>query len=255
MPAPLLIPAIAAGAGVVGGYLQYRKGMKEAKRLDEMGMESMAEGQLPEYRDVEARYKQMSREGLGAAETNEFLRRAQSAQYAQQMAAQTMAGGSLARYTLALNNANMISNLGALSAQNFQRKMQGLGGYERQLGIRQARTDADIQMENQRRLAAGQAAGQLAQQGLQNVIGGLTSFATSAMAAGGTGGADAGQITDPNYGQSVTKMASRPVAPKISAEALAPMKVEVPGMEGPLRSMAGAPYEMPLFQMPIGTND
>lgn len=181
--ASLLIPAIAAGAGVVGGYLQYRKGMKEAKRLDEMGLESMAEGQLPEYRDVEARYKQISQEGLGTAETNEFLRRSQSAQYAQQMAAQTMAGGSLARYTLALNNANMIANLGALSAQNFQRKMQGLGGLERNIGIRQARKDADIQMENRRREAAGQAAAGLAQQGLQNVIGGLTSFATSAMAA------------------------------------------------------------------------
>jgi len=209
MAGPLLIPAIAAGLGVAGGYLQYRKGMKEAKRIDEMGMESMAEARLPEYADVEAEYKQIKRTGLGSAETNEFLRRSASAQYAQQLAAQTMAGGSLARYTLALNNANMIANLGALSAQNFQRKMQGLSGLERNLAQKQARVDADVQMENQRRLAAGQAAAGLAQQGLQNVIGGLTSFATSAMAAGSGGGGTEKTISDTNYGTPVTKMAPR----------------------------------------------
>lgn len=242
MPAPLLIPAIAAGVGAVGGYLQYRKGMKEAKRLDEMGLKSMAEAQLPEYKDVEARYKQISEQGLGSAETNEFMRRAQSAQYAQQLAAQTMAGGSLARYTLALNNAQMISGLGTLAAQNFQRKMQGLTGYERQLGVRQGRTDADIQMENQRRLAAGQAAAGLAQQGGQNMIGALTSFATSAMTAdtGGTG-VSSEKITDTNYGDEVTMATPRPIG-------VAPVNLTTSPLYGPAMEMASG-------NLPVWTND
>jgi hypothetical protein len=187
---PLTLGAISSGIGMIAGYAQYRKGQKEAKKLDELGLESMAEATLPEYRDVEAKYRQISETGLGAAEINEFMKRAQTSMYAQQMGAQTMAGGSLARYTLAMNNANYLNQMGILAGQQFQRRMQGLTGYERQLGMRQARTDADIQMENQRRLAAGQAAANLSAQGLQNIIGGVSSFATSAAYSsmgGGTG--------------------------------------------------------------------
>lgn len=170
------------------GYAQYRKGQKEAKRLDELGMESMAEATLPEFRDVEAKYRQISETGLGAAEVNEFMKRAQTSMYAQQMGAQTMAGGSLARYTLAMNNANYLNQMGILAGQQFQRRMQGLTGYERQLGMRQARIDADIQLENQRRLGAGQAAANLSAQGLQNIVGGISSAATfAAYSAGGDG--------------------------------------------------------------------
>lgn len=170
------------------GYAQYRKGQKEAKRLDELGMESMAEATLPEFRDVEAKYRQISETGLGAAEVNEFMKRAQTSMYAQQMGAQTMAGGSLARYTLAMNNANYLNQMGILAGQQFQRRMQGLTGYERQLGMRQARIDADIQLENQRRLGAGQAAANLSAQGLQNIVGGISSAGTfAAYSAGGDG--------------------------------------------------------------------
>lgn len=177
-----------ATSGAITGYLQYRKGVKEAKKLDEMGLESMSGATLPEYRDVEAKYRQISDAGLSEAEVNEFAKRAQSSMYAQQLAAETMAGGSLARYTLAMNNANYLNQMGVLAGQQFQRRMQGLAGYERQLGLRQSRIDADIQMENQRRLAAGQAAANLSAQGLQNIVGGVSSLGTfAAYSAGGDG--------------------------------------------------------------------
>lgn len=188
------------GAGI--GYAQYRKGQKEARRLDELGMESMAEATLPEFRDVEAKYRQISEAGLGAAEVNEFMKRAQTSMYAQQMGAQTMAGGSLARYTLALNNANYLNQMGILAGQQFQRKMQGLTGYERQLGMRQARTDADIQMENQRRLAAGQAAANLSAQGLQNIVGGVSSLASTFGYLAGSGDGDKKDTTGATTGSS-----------------------------------------------------
>lgn len=185
---PFTLSLISSGLGMAVGYAQYRKGQKEAKRLDELGMESMAEATLPEFRDVEAKYRQISETGLGAAEVNEFMKRAQTSMYAQQMGAQTMAGGSLARYTLAMNNANYLNQMGILAGQQFQRRMQGLTGYERQLGMRQARIDADIQLENQRRLGAGQAAANLSAQGLQNIVGGISSAGTfAAYSAGGDG--------------------------------------------------------------------
>jgi hypothetical protein len=194
---PLTLGAISSGIGMIAGYAQYRKGQKEAKKLDELGLESMAEATLPEYRDVEAKYRQISETGLGAAEINEFMKRAQTSMYAQQMGAQTMAGGSLARYTLAMNNANYLNQMGILAGQQFQRRMQGLTGYERQLGMRQARTDADIQLENQRRLAAGQAAANLSAQGLQNIIGGVSSLGTvAAYSAMGSGGKTYGGTVD-----------------------------------------------------------
>jgi hypothetical protein len=175
------------GASVLGagmGYLQYRKGVKQAKKIDEMGMESFADAQLPEYKEVENRYKKISEQGLEQPEVNEFMRRASAATYAQQLNAKTMAGGSLARYTLALNNANMIAGIGTLAANNFQRKMVGLQGYTGQLDRTQNRVDQDIQMENQRRLQGGAAAAGLAQQGGQNMVGALGSLASTLVYSG-----------------------------------------------------------------------
>lgn len=188
---PLTLSLISSGIGMAAGYAQYRKGQKEAKRLDELGMESMAEATLPEFRDVEAKYRQISETGLGAAEVNEFMKRAQTSMYAQQMGAQTMAGGSLARYTLAMNNANYLNQMGILAGQQFQRRLLGLEGYKGMLGVRQTRIDEDIRLENQKRLAAGQAAANLSAQGLQNIVGGISSVGTfaaySAMGGDGTG--------------------------------------------------------------------
>jgi len=220
MPLPLLaVAGIAAGAQALAGYAQYRKGVKEAKAADaevKRTQDAYAQTMLPEYRDVEARYKRISQSGMESAEVNEFMRRASSAQYAQQMAAQTMAGGSLARYTLALNNANMLGQIGTLAASNFQRKMMGLAGYERQLGTRQARTDTDTQFKRQMLMQRGQAAAGLAQAGLGNITGALSSIASGAMSAAGSGGG--GSITDPNYGTTMTAMEKKPLftAPTVS---------------------------------------
>lgn len=210
---PLAIAGIAAGAQAIGGYLQYRKGVKEAKATDKelkAQQDAYAQTMLPEYRDVEARYKRISESGMEGAEVNEFMRRAQSAQYAQQMAAQTMAGGSLARYTLALNNATMLGQIGTLAAQNFQRKMQGLAGYERQLGTRQQRTDTDTAFKRQMLMQKGQAAAGLAQAGLGNITGAFAGIASGAMSAFGSAEPGA-KITDPNYGTNVTTAEMRPV--------------------------------------------
>lgn len=198
------------GAGI--GYAQYRKGQKEAKRLDELGMESMAEATLPEFRDVEAKYLQTAETGLGAAEVNEFMKRAQTSMYAQQMGAQTMAGGSLARYTLAMNNANYLNQMGILAGQQFQRRLLGLEGYKGMLGIRQTRIDEDIRLENQRRLAAGQAAANLSAQGLQNIVGGLSSMASTFGSLAGSGGGK-----DDGTGTSTGAKTSSPSAKQFSS--------------------------------------
>jgi hypothetical protein len=213
MPIPLL--AIAGGAALLQagmGYAQYRKGVKEAKAADaevKRTQDAFAQTQLPEYRDVEARYKRISESGMESAEVNEFMRRARSSQYTQELRAQTMAGGSLARYTLALNNANMLGQIGTLAASNFQRKMQGLAGYERQLGTRQARTDTDTQFKRQMLMQRGQAAAGLSQSGLANITGALSAVASGAMSAAGS--ADTGgKISDPNYGTTMTSATMRP---------------------------------------------
>lgn len=194
MPIPLAVPLVAAGIQTAIGLFQRNKGVKEAKKADaalKAQQDAYSQTTLPEYRDIEARYKRISESGMEGAEVNEFMRRAQSAQYAQQMAAQTMAGGSLARYTLALNNATMLGQIGTLAAQNFQRKMQGMAGYERQLGMRQQRTDTDTAFKRQMLMQKGQAAAGLAQSGMANITGalsGITSGAMSALAGGGGGG-------------------------------------------------------------------
>lgn len=214
MPLPLLaVAAIGAGVQAGAGYLQYRKGVKEAKAADrdlKAQQDAYAQTMLPEFRDVEARYKRISESGMEGAEVNEFMRRAQSAQYAQQMAAQTMAGGSLARYTLALNNATMLGQIGQLAAGQFQRKMQGLAGYERQLGTRQQRTDTDTAFKRQMLMQRGQAAAGLAQSGMANITGAFSSLASGAMSAAGTAEPGA-KITDPNYGTDMTAAPMRPV--------------------------------------------
>lgn len=182
----LAIAGVAAGLQAGAGYLQYRKGVKEAKATDaqlKAQQDAYAQTMLPEYKQIEARYKNISESGMEQAEVNEFMRRAQSAQYAQQMAAQTMAGGSLARYTLALNNAAMLGQIGTLAAQNFQRKMQGLAGYERQLGMRQQRTDTDTAFKREMLMQKGQAAAGLAQAGMGNITGALSGLASAAMTA------------------------------------------------------------------------
>lgn len=225
MPIPLLAIAAAGAllrAGI--GYAQYRKGVKEAKATDEAlkaQQDAYAKSMLPEYRDVEARYKQISRSGMEQAEVNQFMRQAQSAQYAQQMAAQTMAGGSLARYTLALNNASMLGQIGTLAAQNFQRKMMGFAGYERNLAIRHQRIDTDTAFKRQMLLQKGQAAAGLAQSGMANITGalsGITSGAMSALAAGGGGG-----ISDPNYGIEMTSARMR-------SSGIVPINIEQPSL-------------------------
>lgn len=214
MAIPLLaVAAIGAGVQAGAGYLQYRKGVKEAKATDaelKAQQDAYAQTMLPEFRDVEATFKRVSESGMEQAEVNQFMRQASSEQYARQLAAQTMAGGSLARYTLALNNANMLGQIGQLAASNFQRKMMGLSGYERQLGMRQQRTDTDTAFKRQMLMQRGQAAAGLAQAGMANITGAFSSLASGAMSAAGTAEPGA-KITDPNYGTEMTSAAMKPV--------------------------------------------
>lgn len=190
---PLVIGGALLQAGI--GYAQYRKGVKEAKKTDaelRAQQDAYAKTMLPEYKDIESRYKQISESGMEQTEVNQFMRRAQSAQYAQQEAARTMAGGSLARYTLALNNAAMLGQIGQLAAGQFQRKMQGLTGLERQIGIRQERIDTDTSFKRQMLLQKGQAAAGLSQSGLQNIAGALSGAVSAGMSALSGGGGDGG---------------------------------------------------------------
>jgi hypothetical protein len=169
-------PWMAAGGAVLGaaaGYLQYREGKKEAERIDKLPRQTMAGARLQEFGAVENQYKDMSQQGLGAAETNEFMKRAASANYANQLNAQSMGGGSLARYVNSLNNFTMINQIGALAGQNFGRRMQGLQQYTGLLNQKQQAINQDVMMANQRIDRAGQAAAQLQQQGLANVAGGI----------------------------------------------------------------------------------
>lgn len=175
-------PWMAAGGAVLGaaaGYLQYREGKKETERIDKMPRPTMAGARLQEFTGLESQYKDISQQGLGAAETNEFMKRAASANYANQLNAQSMGGGSLARYVNSLNNFTMINQIGALAGQNFGRRMQGLQGYTGLLNQKQQAINQDVMMTNQRIDRAGQAAAQLQQQGLANIAGGIGSGLSS----------------------------------------------------------------------------
>lgn len=172
----LFIPALTSAATAYIGYRNYKKGMEEAKRIDAMGLESKADAILPEYRDLQASYQRTADVGLSSSEVNQFMKQAQSSMYAQQMGAQTMAGGSLARYTLAMNNANYLNQMGILAGQQFQRKMEGARGVERIAGIRQQAVFSDIDLENMKRQQAGAAAAARAQQGMRDVIGSIAGF-------------------------------------------------------------------------------
>jgi hypothetical protein len=174
------------GAGI--GYLQHRKGIKDAKRIDEMGLESYSDSTLPEYRDVENKYRDIANYGIGSGEANTFMNKSNSAMYAQQLNAQSMAGGSLAKYTLAMNNANVINAQANLASQNFQRQMQGLQGFTSMLNMRQGRADRDTSMENESRLRAGQAAANLSSQGLSNIAGAVSMGSQLLAYSGGFGG-------------------------------------------------------------------
>lgn len=164
-----------AGAliGAVAGYSQYREGKKKAAEIDKMPRPTMAGARLQEFTDLENQYKQISQEGLSAAETNEFMKRAASANYANQLNAQSMGGGSLARYVNSLNNFTMINQIGALAGQNFGRRMQGLQQYTGLLNQKQQAINQDVMMRRQEIAQAGQAAAQLQQQGMANIVGGL----------------------------------------------------------------------------------
>jgi hypothetical protein len=167
---------MAAGGAVLGaaaGYMQYREGKKEAERIDKLPRQTMAGARLQEFTGLENQYRDISQQGLGAAETNEFMKRAASANYANQLNAQSMGGGSLARYVNSLNNFTMINQIGALAGQQFSRRMQGLQGYTGLLNQRQQAAYQDVSMANQRLDRAGQAAAQLQQQGLANIAGGI----------------------------------------------------------------------------------
>jgi hypothetical protein len=169
-------PWMAAGGAVLGaaaGYMQYREGKKEAERIDKLPRQTMAGARLQEFTGLENQYRDISQQGLGAAETNEFMKRAASANYANQLNAQSMGGGSLARYVNSLNNFTMINQIGALAGQQFSRRMQGLQGYTGLLNQRQQAAYQDVSMANQRLDRAGQAAAQLQQQGLANIAGGI----------------------------------------------------------------------------------
>ena len=175
-------PWMAAGGALLGaaaGYFQYRQGKKEAKRIDDIERPTISGARLQEFSGVEGQYKDMSQQGLGSAETNEFMKRAASANYANQLNAQSMGGGSLARYVNSLNNFTMINQIGALAGQNFSRRMQGLQGYTGLLNQKQQGINQDVMMANQRLDRAGQAAAQLQQQGLANIAGGIGSGLSS----------------------------------------------------------------------------
>jgi hypothetical protein len=175
-------PWMAAGGALLGagvGYLQYREGKKEAERIDKLPRQTMAGARLQEFTGLENQYRDISQQGLGAAETNEFMKRAASANYANQLNAQSMGGGSLARYVNSLNNFTMINQIGALAGQNFSRRMQGLQGYTGLLNQKQQGINQDVMMANQRLDRAGQAAAQLQQQGLANIAGGIGSGLSS----------------------------------------------------------------------------
>jgi hypothetical protein len=191
---PLTISAISTGLSLATSYGQYRKGIKDAKSIDEMGLKSKEDATLPEFYKVEQRYKDIADNGLSEAETSNFIKNASAANYATQLNAKSMAGGSLARYTLALNNSNMVSALGNLTAQNFQRRLQGTQLYSGMLSKRQARIDSDIDTENQARLRAGAAASGLASQGGRNGVGALAAFGTAAMYMAGNGKAGSSAI-------------------------------------------------------------
>lgn len=170
---------IGAALGAGAGYLQYREGKKEAERIDKIPRQTMAGARLQEFTGLESQYRDISQQGLGAAETNEFMKRAASANYANQLNAQSMGGGSLARYVNSLNNFTMINQIGALAGQNFSRRMQGLQGYTGLLNQKQQGINQDVMMANQRLDRAGQAAAQLQQQGLANIAGGIGSGLSS----------------------------------------------------------------------------
>jgi hypothetical protein len=175
-------PWMAAGGALIGaaaGYMQYREGKKEAERIDKLPRQTMAGARLQEFTGLENQYRDISQQGLGAAETNEFMKRAASANYANQLNAQSMGGGSLARYVNSLNNFTMINQIGALAGQNFSRRMQGLQGYTGLLNQKQQAVNQDVMMANQRLDRAGQAAAQLQQQGLANIAGGIGSGLSS----------------------------------------------------------------------------
>jgi hypothetical protein len=173
------IAATGAALGVAGGLYQYFEGKKKAKEADAMPRPTMAGARLQEFTGVENQYKDMSQQGLGSAETNEFMKRAASANYANQLNAQSMGGGSLARYVNSLNNFTMINQIGALAGQNFGRRMQGLQGYTGLLNQKQQAVNQDVMMTNQRADRAGMAAAQLQQQGMANVVGGIGSGLSS----------------------------------------------------------------------------
>jgi hypothetical protein len=173
------IAGIGAAAGVAGGLYQYFEGKKKAAEVDKMPRPTMAGARLQEFTGLENQYKDISQQGLGAAETNEFMKRAASANYANQLNAQSMGGGSLARYVNSLNNFTMINQIGALAGQNFGRRMQGLQQYTGLLNQKQQGINQDVMMANQRLDRAGQAAAQLQQQGLANIAGGIGSGLSS----------------------------------------------------------------------------
>lgn len=196
MPASPWIAAagVVLGAGI--GYAQYREGKRKAAQIDAMHKPTLEEARLQQFSGLESQYKDISEQGLGAAETNEFMRRAASANYANQLNAQSMGGGSLARYVNSLNNFTMINQIGALAGQNFGRRMQGLQGYAGLLNQRQQAINQDVMMKRQEIAQAGMAAAQLQQQGLSNMVGaigaGVSAFGK--MSGGGeeTGGGTSG---------------------------------------------------------------
>lgn len=194
----ILAPAIIAGVGsLIGagvGYAQYRQGKKKAEEIDAMHKPTLEEARLQQFSGLESQYRDISQQGLGAAETNEFMKRAASANYANQLNAQSMGGGSLARYVNSLNNFTMINQIGALAGQNFGRRMQGLQGYAGLLNQKQQAINQDVMMKRQEIAQAGQAAAQLQQQGLTNMVGAIGSgiSAMGSMYGGTTGGGTTG---------------------------------------------------------------
>lgn len=166
---------IGAALGVAGGLYQYFEGKKKAKEIDAMHKPTLGENRLQEFKGIESQYKDISQQGLGAAETNEFMKRAASANYANQLNAQSMGGGSLARYVNSLNNFTMINQIGALAGQNFGRRMQGLQGYTGLINQKQQAINQDVMMRRQEINQAGMAAAQMQQQGLGNISGAIGS--------------------------------------------------------------------------------
>jgi hypothetical protein len=178
---PLTIAAIAAQTSY--GLYQTFKAQQGQRALQKQRMPSLMDsaGPLLENRRL---YEQQFRQGLTPATRNLAQQQFAATQLGQQRAAMDLSGGQMSSALSRMNAANTGQFALGLGAQNEAAQRAGMAGM---VGANQAISGlqrADIAQRLAQRQQMEQAYGLAMQQGVQNVLGGISGLAMSQMQLG-----------------------------------------------------------------------